>query len=119
MVISCCCCGGVKERKRADAIEDDIALASNDSMALGDRGSHNSAETANSNIRRLDKLDKMLSIYAEAKPYIKIILSYLQIVGGLGFAFDIQFPPIFTNLMSYVASVVNLQVSNTNFKSMF
>ena len=111
MVISCCCCGSGKKRNQANAEEDDVVLASNDSMALGDPRSRTFADRANSNI---EKVDTILSIYAEAKPYIKIVLSYYQIVGGLGFAFDVQFPPMFTKAMSYVASVVNLQVSNTD-----
>ncbi|GMH93738.1 hypothetical protein TrVE_jg12166 [Triparma verrucosa] len=40
------------------------------------------------------------------------MLSYLQITGGLSFDLDMNFPPMFTQLMGVVAAVVNVEFLN-------
>ncbi|GMH79018.1 hypothetical protein TrST_g1172 [Triparma strigata] len=57
-------------------------------------------------------MDKFLEFYVQARPYGKIMLSYFQVVGALSFNFDINFPPLFTMLMSFVSSIVNLEFLN-------
>ena len=57
-------------------------------------------------------MDKFLEFYVQARPYGKIMLSYFQVVGALSFNFDINFPPLFTMLMSFFSSIVNLEFLN-------
>ncbi|GMH70768.1 hypothetical protein TL16_g05490 [Triparma laevis f. inornata] len=55
------------------------------------------------------KVDDVLEYYVHARPYMKIILSYLQVVGGLSFNFDIEFPLYFTKFVNLVSAIVNLE----------
>jgi hypothetical protein len=48
----------------------------------------------------------------QARPFGKIVLSYFQVVGALSFNFDIEFPPFFTMVMTYISSIVNLDFLN-------
>ncbi|GMH62118.1 hypothetical protein TrLO_g3231 [Triparma laevis f. longispina] len=58
------------------------------------------------------KIDSFLEFYVQARPFGKIVLSYFQVVGALSFNFDIEFPPFFTMLMTYISSIVNLDFLN-------
>ena len=47
-------------------------------------------------------------LVAKYQPPAKILLSYYQIVCGLGFVYDLRFPKFFTNAINWVSTVVNL-----------
>ncbi|GMH90509.1 hypothetical protein TL16_g11791 [Triparma laevis f. inornata] len=94
MIGLACCCSRSSKKTPEDNEYDHAALSNNDSL---DRFSD-----AN---KKVSKIDGMYSLYAKARPYGKILLSYLQITGGLSFNLEIAFPPMFT-LMGVVSSVV-------------
>ena len=97
-----CCIRKKKKRRRENDDDDRAGLSNNDSLATN----------TNRVNKELSKIDIVLSFYSDARPYGKIMLSYLQIVGSLSFNLDIGFPPMFTTLMSMVSSVVNVEFLN-------
>ncbi|GMI13746.1 hypothetical protein TrLO_g2474, partial [Triparma laevis f. longispina] len=104
MWLTCCCLRKTKKKKKKKSEyedEDDRAgLSNNDSLST------------NKINKKLSKIDGLLTAYNEARPYGKIMLSYYQIVGGISFSFAVNFPPMFTKLMSVVSSVVNVEFIN-------
>ena len=50
---------------------------------------------------KLEKFNKVM-------PILKITFAYFQVVGGLGFLFSLQFPPIFSTVVSFVGGLVSL-----------
>ncbi|GMI17235.1 hypothetical protein TrLO_g3297 [Triparma laevis f. longispina] len=97
-----CCIRKKKRRRREDDNDDRAGLSNKDSLATN----------TNRVNKELSKIDIVLSFYSDARPYGKIMLSYLQIVGSLSFNLDIGFPPMFTTLMSMMSSVVNVEFLN-------
>ncbi|GMI01196.1 hypothetical protein TrST_g6997 [Triparma strigata] len=63
---------------------------------------------AGSSREALDKVDKVAEKIENFQPYAKILTSYLQIVTGLGFALDLAFPPLITNLFDFFGFIFNL-----------
>ena len=53
-----------------------------------------------------------MSAIAEVQPYVKTMFSYYQIVGGMSWGFDLNFPPIFTSFLSFTSSIVKLDFLN-------
>jgi len=67
------------------------------------------ARRSNSVIGRYsEKFDEATGIFEKVQPVIKIIFSYFQVVGGLSFAFALQFPPVFSSSMDFMSGLVNL-----------
>ncbi|GMH90310.1 hypothetical protein TrST_g1356, partial [Triparma strigata] len=98
--IACCCS---KRKKKAGRDEGDEDYEEDDGAALSQNDSLDRVTGAN---KKLSKIDSLLSFYNEARPYGKVMLSYLQIAGGLSFNLDMNFPPMFIQLMGVVAAVV-------------
>ena len=57
-----------------------------------------------------EKYDAVTSFIDSAQPYFKILLAYFQVAGGLSFAFQLRFPPMFTNFMKICKNVLSLDV---------
>ena len=53
------------------------------------------------------KFEDASSIWEKVQPGFKIVLSYLQVVGGFSIACDIQFPPVFSSSMEFMSGFVN------------
>jgi hypothetical protein len=52
--------------------------------------------------------DKVETKFEVAQQVLKIVVSYFQIVGGLAFAFDLRFPPVYSTVMDFLSGVVNV-----------
>ncbi|GMH71547.1 hypothetical protein TL16_g05679 [Triparma laevis f. inornata] len=102
LMIGLACCYSRSSKKTTEDDEDDHADPSN----------NDSLDRFSDANKKVSKIDGLYSLYAKARPYGKILLSYLQIIGGLSSNLDIAFPPMFTTLMSVVSSVVNVEFLN-------
>ena len=101
-----CCCGGRKgEGDRAGLITDDGLAASR----LNFPRRQQTASIAHGHV---ENARDWMTFMRSLKPYVKILVAYLQIVGGISFGFDLQMPPVFTSLMTFAGSVVNLDFIN-------
>jgi hypothetical protein len=105
MVASCFCRKRSKEREEN---EDDDAEAGNRSGSSGFTKKMSSIGHASRIEKLANKAENIIETLQESKPILKMCLSYLQISSGLSFAFDLQFPDMFTSLMNFVGNVVNL-----------
>ena len=47
-------------------------------------------------------------VRSEFRRLLKMFISYFQIGGGLAFAFDLNFPPIFASAMDFLSGIVNV-----------
>ncbi|GMH72487.1 hypothetical protein TrLO_g15570 [Triparma laevis f. longispina] len=106
-----CCCRKVRrseEGEDGDNDNDRMTLSNNDSLA-SKRGQTRKELSKIDSKKKFSKVDSLIEAYDECRPYGKIVLSYLQIAGGLSFNFDIGFPPLFTQFMGIMASVVNVE----------
>jgi len=55
---------------------------------------------------RLSRASKKLeNKLGRAEPVIKIVFAYFQVVGGLGLIFGIQFPPVYSTVISFLSGV--------------
>ncbi|GMH69242.1 hypothetical protein TrST_g1107 [Triparma strigata] len=104
-----CCCGGRKPDQE-DEDDDGINLTSADSLAAKNRSKRGQSLALAE--RAIKKTNGIMSTMAEVQPFIKIMFSYYQIVGGMSWGFDLNFPPIFTNFLSFTSSIVNLDFLN-------
>jgi len=59
-----------------------------------------------------EKATKTYSKLQKALPVFKILIAYSQIVSNFSFVFDMEFPPMFTSLMSIMEPISNLDFVN-------
>ena len=52
--------------------------------------------------------EKLENKIGKAEPVVKIIFAYFQVVGSLGLIFGIQFPPIYSTVISFLSGVFSL-----------
>ena len=71
-VAATCCC----RRKKSDS-EDNIGLTGDDSLATSNRS------TRGLSTAHVEKIEDIAGVIADVQPYIKIMFSYFQIVGGM------------------------------------
>ena len=58
----------------------------------------------------MDKMNKISEFMDQAMPFFKTAISYFQIVGGLSFAFEMKFPPVFNHTMAFMHGILSVNV---------
>eukprot|EP00519_Triparma_laevis_P010367 CAMPEP_0182498006 /NCGR_PEP_ID=MMETSP1321-20130603/6353_1 /TAXON_ID=91990 /ORGANISM="Bolidomonas sp., Strain RCC1657" /LENGTH=1411 /DNA_ID=CAMNT_0024702007 /DNA_START=67 /DNA_END=4302 /DNA_ORIENTATION=- len=59
----------------------------------------------NSNASML--IEKSIKRFEKYQPIFKMIVTYFQVVGGLGYIYGLRFPPIFTSITSFIGGLAS------------
>ena len=75
VTVTCCC-----RRKKLDS-EDSVGLTGDDSLAASSRSTRGGSSARAE--RSVKKIEGIIGVIADVQPYVKIMFSYFQIVGGM------------------------------------